>query len=129
MPDDPSKTSACSLPARLSLLIFSATSPTVWREYCTVTPGYFFMNASATGRTSWFTISVEYQTTLPSFCATAISAGSAAARRGRLPASGKASALPMAALRVSPVCMDVVLPEFSPPCGGVADPIPHSRTA
>src|SRR5512139_2862419 len=42
-------------------------------------PGYFFSNAAFSGRIAWLTISVVYQTTLPSFFAASISAASAPA--------------------------------------------------
>ena len=74
----PSKISACRRPAFASLRIFTAVSVALARVERTLMP-YFFSNAAVTGRTSWLTIWVVYQTTSPSRLAAAISAASAAA--------------------------------------------------
>ena len=77
-----SKTSACTRPARASLKIFRAVGASSAREYCSLTPGYFFSKASCSGRMAWFTMRVVYQTTWPSFFAASISAASAARAAG-----------------------------------------------
>jgi hypothetical protein len=69
-------------PARASLKTFRAVAASSAREYCSLTPGYFFSKASCSGRMAWFTMRVVYQTTRPSFFAASTSAASAARAAG-----------------------------------------------
>jgi hypothetical protein len=75
--DVPSNTSDCGFPARLSLMILTESSVELARVERTLKT-YYFSNAALTGRTSWATIWVVYQTTSPSFLAASIKAASAA---------------------------------------------------
>jgi hypothetical protein len=74
----PSNTSACTFPASASAMILAAVGASFARAYCSTIPGYFFSNAAFSGRIAWLTMSVVYQTTVPSFLAASISAASAA---------------------------------------------------
>src|SRR5262249_7288697 len=111
-----SKTSACPRPARPSLRIFNAVGASSAREYCSLTPGYFFSNASWRGRTIWLTMRVVYHTTCPSLRAASTRAASAA-HAGSAPARWNANATanggqtlppPISALTISSIGSSLV---------------------